>query len=193
MSKIMRHVTRSTEHTTINMRHKTQNTKHKLSRDMCYVPHDSHCVSREVGFTLIELLLTLGIVIILTVGAILIIDPVSQFAKGRNATRKSNLQMILGAVGQNIFDNKGTFSCSSGAIPTTTTKMASSSGNYNIGPCLVPTYLQNLPVDPSTSGAKYVNETNYDTVYNIIRNASTGRVTVSAPAAELGESISYTR
>ena len=160
---------------------------------MNFLKSKTSSLKPRTGFTLIELIVTLSIVIILTIGAILVINPPAQLAKGRNTTRKANTQLILGAVGQNIFDNKGTFSCSSGAIPTTTTRMASSSGNYNIGPCLVPTYLQNLPVDPSTSGAKYLSTTDYDTAYNIIRNASTGRVTVSAPAAELGENISYTR
>ena len=147
----------------------------------------------DSGFTTIELIVSLAIVIILAAAAIFFIDPPRQFAKGRNNERNSHLQLILGAVGQNTFDNKGTFSCSSGAIPTSTKRMATSTGNYNIGPCLVPTYLSNLPVDPSTSGVKYVSETNYDTGYSIARNATTGRVTVSAPAAELGETIEVTR
>ena len=145
------------------------------------------------GFTIIELVLSLTIVIILAVAAIFVIDPGRQFAKGRNNERESHLNLILGAVGQNTFDNKGTFSCSSGAIPTSTTRMATSTGNYNIGPCLVTTYLANLPFDPSTSGVRYVSVSDYDTGYNIVRNATTGRVTVSAPAAELGEDISVTR
>ncbi len=145
------------------------------------------------GLSLIELLVSIGIIIILLSSVILILDPVKRLAKGRNNERRSHLQLILGAVGQNTFDNKGTFSCSSGAIPTSTMRMATSTGNYNIGPCLVPTYLNALPFDPSTSGAKYVNENNYDTAYDILRNATTGRVTVSAPAAELGESVTVTR
>lgn len=145
------------------------------------------------GFTLIELSITIAIVIALAVSVIVIIDPVKQFAKGRNTQRRASLNLILGAVGQNIADNKGAFSCSSGAIPTSTTRMASSSPNYNIAPCLVDIYLNSLPFDPSTSSAKWVGLTDYDTGYTIAQNASTGRITVVAPASELGESISYTR
>lgn len=145
------------------------------------------------GFSLIELVVAIAIVVILAVSAIEILDPVKQFAQGRNTQRKANLNVILGAIGQNIADNKGAFSCSSGAIPTTTKRMASSSPNYNIAPCLVTTYLNNLPFDPATSGAKWINVANYDTGYTIIQDATSGRVTVAAPAAELSSTISYTR
>src|SRR3989338_5903442 len=144
------------------------------------------------GFTLIEIVVSVGIVVALMVAVVIILNPTAQFAKGRNAQRRANLNMIIAAIGQNKFDNKGTFSCASGAIPTSTaTRMASSS--YNIGPCLVPTYLPSLPYDPSTSTAKWVSVTNYDTGYTIVQSATTSRVTVSAPAAELGETITYTR
>lgn len=145
------------------------------------------------GFTLIEILVGMAIIVVLTTAALIVLNPIQQFAKGRNAQRKGDLNVILNAVGQNTVDNLGTFSCSSGAIPTTTTRMASSSNNYNIAPCLVTTYLNSLPFDPSTSSARWKSVTNYDTGYTIAKNATTGRVTVAAPAAELGESISVTR
>lgn len=150
-------------------------------------------VSCERGFTFMETIVSLAILVLLFVGVIIILDPVKHFARGRNQERQAHLNLIINAVGQNIFDNRGTFSCSSGPIPTSATRMASSTGNYNVGPCLVPVYLNNLPVDPSTSSAIYVNENNYDTGYFMARNATTGRVTVSAPAAELGKNISVTR
>jgi type II secretory pathway pseudopilin PulG len=145
------------------------------------------------GFTLIEIVTSVGVVVLLMVAVIIILNPTAQFAKGRNAQRKANLNMMINAIGQNVADNKGSFSCSSGSIPTSTTRMASSSGNYNIAPCLVPTYLPSLPHDPSTSTAKWVSTSSYDTGYTIVRSATTSRVTVSAPAAELGETITYTR
>ena len=145
------------------------------------------------GFTLIETIVALGIVVIMAVVIIVALNPARQFAKSRNTQRWSDVNVILNAVGQNTFDNRGTFSCASGGIPTTTTRMASSSPNYNIAPCLITTYLNALPFDPSTSGAKWGSVTNYDTAYNIIRNATTGRVTISAPAAEVGASVSSTR
>ena len=148
---------------------------------------------RRSGFTLMEIIVSITIVVALGVATILIIDPARQLAKGRNQERQAHLNLILNAVGQNIASNRGKFSCSSGDIPETAARMATSTGNYNIGPCLVPIYLSSLPVDPSTSGAGYANENDYDTRYIIARNATTGRVTVSAPAAELGEKIEVTR
>jgi len=142
-----------------------------------------------MGFTLIEILVGMAIVATLSFLAVLILNPAQQLAKGRNAQRKGDLTVILNVIGQNTVDNRGTFSCASGAIPTATARMASSSGSYNIAPCLVPTYLENLPYDPATSGARYKNSADYDTGYTIAKNATTGRVTVAAPAAELGESI----
>src|SRR3989344_1821948 len=110
------------------------------------------------GFTLIEIVTSVGIVVLLMVTVVIILNPTAQFAKGRNAQRRANLNMIINAIGQNKADNKGTFSCASGAIPTSTaTRMASSS--YNIGLCLVPTSLPGLPHDPSTSTAKWVSVT----------------------------------
>ncbi|MDO8537034.1 MAG: type II secretion system protein [bacterium] len=151
--------------------------------------------AKELGFTLVELVVTMAIVIILVVSAIAILDPVRQFAQGRNTQRKANLNVILGAIGQNLSDNKGTFSCSSGAVPTTTKRMASvaTSTNYNIAPCLVTTYLNSLPYDPSTSSAHWASVSDYDTGYTILQDATSGHITVSAPAAELSSTISYTR
>jgi len=145
------------------------------------------------AFTLIELVVALGILVLLIASAVFIIDPARQLAKSRNNEREAHLNLFITAVGQNMFDNRGAFSCSSGEIPSSTARMASSADNYNIGPCLVPTYLQALPFDPSTSSATYVDENDYDTGYFILRNATTGRVTVSAPAAELEETIEITR
>lgn len=149
-------------------------------------------IHKSNGFTLIETLISLGIITVITVAAIVILDPARQFAKSRNTERWSDVNVILNAIGQNTVDNRGTFSCSSGAIPTSTARIASSTG-YNIAPCLVTTYLSALPFDPATSGAKWKSVTDYDTAYSILRNATTGRVTVSAPAAEVGESVSVTR
>lgn len=146
------------------------------------------------GFTLIEMLITITIVAVLA-GVILVsINPNEFLAKGRDTERKSHLVTILNAVGGRIADNKGVFEtgCAAGVIPATTTKMAMGGGNYDIGPCLVATYLPSMPFDPKATGAHWTSTTNYDTGYTIMKNATTGRITVSAPTAEL-EVISYTR
>ncbi|MEK7195359.1 MAG: prepilin-type N-terminal cleavage/methylation domain-containing protein [Patescibacteria group bacterium] len=151
-------------------------------------------MKKREGFTLLEVLLSLFLVSAMMVFTMIVLDPVRQFAKSRNSKRKGDTNVILNAIGQNVFDNAGNFSCSSGGLPTTTANMALASGSYNIAPCLVPVYLTALPYDPSSSGVYYYNGTSsYNIGYSVVRNATTGRITVSAPGAELGETISIMR
>lgn len=142
------------------------------------------------GFTLIEVLLVIGLIAILAAIVIIAVNPARQFAQARNTQRSSDVNAILNAVHQNMIDNRGTWTCASGDIPTTSTKMASG-GGYDICSCLVPAYLPAMPYDPVTGS--YTDCTSYDTGYNIIKSETTGRVTVSAPNAELGVTISVTR
>ena len=143
------------------------------------------------GFTLIEMLIVIGIIAVLAGIVLVAINPARQFAQARNTQRISNVTALLNAVSQNIADNRGLFVCAGGAIPATAT-VIKSSGGYNALPCLVPTYFSTMPLDPSAAGAHVSTETDYDTGYTISVN-TTGRVTISAPASELGETISLSR
>jgi prepilin-type N-terminal cleavage/methylation domain-containing protein len=146
------------------------------------------------GLTLIEILIALALVVITAGIGLLALNPAGQIAASRNTERNLHLQGILNAVRQNIADTTtGVFSCSSGPLPTSTKTMSSATGSYNIAPCLVPVYLQTMPFDPLASSSYYTSNTNYDTNYTIVYNPTTTQITVAAPYAELGKTISITR
>lgn len=138
------------------------------------------------GFTLIEILVVMGIIAVLATIVLVAVNPARQFAQARDTERISNVNSLLNAVGERLADNRGVFEsgCAAGSIPTSTTMMKSGSGGYDIYNCLVPNYLPSLPADPITG--LFSTSTNYTTGYNIIKDAVTGRISISAPNTEIG-------
>ena len=139
--------------------------------------------SKKRGFTLIEILVVIGIIAILAAIVIIAINPARQFAQARESQRVSNVNAILNAIGQNIADNKGLFTCA--PYPTLQATAANISGTAaNIRSCLVPTYLPELPFDPVSGSNTCVSGdalcSTYNTRYTIAQD-TTGRITVCAP------------
>ncbi len=141
------------------------------------------------GFTLVEVLLVIVIIAILAGIVIVAINPARQISQANNTQRSSDIQSVLNAVHEYAIDNRG-------VLPTeiTTTATVVGSGGTQIDICsyIVPTYIAEMPYDPTASGADYTSCASYDTGYTIAKDAN-GRLTVAAPTAELSEVLSVTR
>ena len=145
------------------------------------------------GFTLIEILIVIGIIAILAAIVLVAVNPAKQFAKANNAQRASNINAILNAVGQYTVDNKG---LPPSIITSTATEIGSGTGKIDLCSTLVPNYLPALPADP-TKADQSITKTEctstYTTGYNISKDTTDNRVTITAPSAEDGATISVTR
>ncbi|MDH3324752.1 MAG: type II secretion system GspH family protein [Candidatus Peregrinibacteria bacterium] len=143
--------------------------------------------SKTKGFTMLEILLVVACIGILAGIVIVAINPGKQLAVTNNAKRRANVNTVLNAVYQYAIDNSGalpstitttqTEICVTGGTCTGLIDLSDLTNNEE--------YITSIPEDPtgvSTNGAGY----------EILKTAN-GRVTVVAPDAEEGASISVTR
>ena len=163
-----------------------------------------YSVPQKKGFTLLEILLVIAAIGILAGIVLVAINPNRQLAQARNAQRRSDVLTILNAVYQKIIDDAGNNSTAMNtalvdgtvyALGTNTTASCSGTGTVvvpgttaalDLSTQLVSNYISEMPIDPSggTSGC---------TLYTITQATTDGRVTVSAPKAELSATISVAR
>ena len=139
--------------------------------------------ARQGGVTLIEILVVIGIIAILAAIVIIAINPARQFAQARDSQRVSNTNAILNAIGQRIADNKGVFEGTLNGVTCPTLPAVVTAIGATLDTCLVPTYLTVMLTDPRPTPDGY----------EIVASSTTGRITVSAPSAEITPTISVTR
>ena len=163
--------------------------------------HHSLFTIHRKGFTLIELLVVIGILTILLAIVLVAINPQKQFRQANNTQRRSDVNAILNGVHQYGADNKGNIAPLN--IPTgTAIPICKAGGTVTVAECpappastdfcaaalLVPTYLADMPLDPTasekdTSAQTCDAATGYRTGYTVVTN-NANRITVTAPSAE---------
>lgn len=147
--------------------------------------------TKQGGFTLLEVLLVVAIIAILAGIVIIAINPGKNLGDTRNSQRQADVTTILNGVYQYSLDNNGTLPSS---ITTTATEIcatgsASCTSLVDLSTITASEkYLTAVPKDPQCTTTCAANGTGY----KILKSAN-GRITVSAPAAEQGKTISVTR
>ncbi len=151
---------------------------------------------KRPGFTLLEILLVVAAIAILAGIVILAINPTKQLGDTRNAQRRIDVNTILNASYQYAVDNNGEIpanipdngSCAvlSTANEVCVTDASSCVGKVDLSVLTTDAkYLVSMPTDPSDATAT-------GTGYYVLADAN-ARLTVCAPSAEQGATISVTR
>lgn len=138
-------------------------------------------MKRSKGFTLIEMLVVIGIIGILAAIVLIAVNPGRQFSQARDTQRRSDLYSVTNAVYQYAVDNNGNLPSS---ITETPTHIGTGTGLVNLSADLAPTYIADIPYDPSSG-------TPADTQYTIFRDAN-GRIVASA-SGEIAGTITVQR
>lgn len=140
----------------------------------------------ERGFTLIEILVVIGILAVLLSITLIAINPAKQFSQANNTKRKSDVNAILNAVNQYAVDHKGNLSAIGIPDSNAGPKVIGSDtagGELDFCPDIVPTYIAEMPIDPTTGD--WTSCQDYNSGYTIVRSVTDNRITVSAPDTEI--------
>lgn len=139
------------------------------------------------GFTLIEILLVVGIIAILAAIVIVAINPGRQLGDSRNGQRKADINTILNAVYQYFVAN-GSLPSAISTAETEICKTNASSCSSLIDLSVITAderFIPSIPTDPTGAST-------HGTGYRIKKSAN-NRVTVNAPFAENGVTMTATR
>lgn len=145
---------------------------------------------QQGGFTLLEVLLVVAIIAILAGIVIVAINPGKNLGDSRNSQRSADVNTIINGVYQYVLDNNGTVPAS---ITTTATEICMTGGTCTglIDLSVITAngkYLAAMPKDPQCPTACNANGVGY----TIMKDAN-GRLTVAAPDAEQGKTITVTK
>lgn len=146
---------------------------------------------RQAGFTLLEVLLVVAVIAILAGIVIVAINPSKNLGDSRNSERSADVNTIINGVYQYSLDNNGTLPAS---ITTTATEICETGASPCTGLVDLSAitasgkYLVAIPDDPQCPTA--CNATGVG--YTILKDAN-GRITVAAPDAEQGKTITVTK
>ncbi len=147
--------------------------------------------NRQSGFTLLEVLLVVAIIAILAGIVIVAINPGKNLGDTRNSQRQADVTTILNGVYQYSLDNNGSLPAS---VTTTATEVcatgaASCTSLADLSALTASgKYLVAMPKDPQCPTGCATNGVGY----RISKDAN-GRITVTAPGAEQGKTITVTR
>lgn len=142
-----------------------------------------HLPAGSRGFTLIELLVVIGVIAILAAIVLVAVNPGRQFSSARDTQRRADLYSLSNAIYQFAAENNGELPDDEN-FPTSVTCVGDTAPCFDLSADLVPTYIADIPMDPSSG-------TGANTQYSIYEDAN-GRVVATA-SGELTATITVTR